>query len=177
VSYWSQLERGGAAGAVRACWRDPNAIDTCAAPSLGGLLDPLTGAPRAIWWATDWYAEGVDTRVRSSSSRRAVVALASADPRRRTAVVLLGHADLHAGRPPRPARVTLTLRGMRRLRPRSGRSVVVQVERLPAEARHPAGPSTVETAVVRVHSGTVRLRLTTPVRVHEVLRVRVFAAP
>ena len=177
VSYWSQLEHGGAAGAVRACWRDPNGIDTCAAPSLGGLLDPLTGAPRATWWATEWYAEGVGTRVRSSSSRRAVAALASADRRRRQAVVLLGLADLHAGRPPRPARVTLALRGLGRLLAGSGRSLVVQVERLPAQARHPAGPSTVETSVVQVHSGAVRLRLRTPLGVHEALRVRVFAAP
>jgi xylan 1,4-beta-xylosidase len=114
VGYLAALALGGADASARACWRDPCGVDNCNVESLGGLLDPLTGRPRAPWWAMKWYARGVASRVRSASTDAAVAALAAV-PTRRHAEILLGYLDTH-DRPLAPsASVRLRLRGLKRL--------------------------------------------------------------
>jgi len=78
IAWFYFLEKGGADGACKACWQDDASGEvTCGNSTLDGLLVPNTYEPRAGWWAYKYYADGVGTRVASTSSYGGIVALAS----------------------------------------------------------------------------------------------------
>lgn len=86
LAFLYYLEEGGADGAIKACWDDSKAINNCWNESLDGILDAKK-KPRAAWWTYKTYADGIDSRVKATSSAPgSVVALASGEP----AQVLIG---------------------------------------------------------------------------------------
>ena len=165
AAYLAYMERAGIHASARACWQDPDGTDTCAAPTLDGLLDARTMRPRAVWWVMREYGRGVASRVASTSGDRAVVALAA----RRGgggARVLLGYFDTH--RTPLPAQVSLDLafRGLGR-----ARTATVALTRIPATGAAPVQPVTKRWS--RPVSGG-RLRLTVAgVALHDAVVVEV----
>lgn len=86
------MEAGLVDGAMRSTWDtlDPGS-NTAFDGSLGGLLTSDLSAPRAIWWALKWYADGAGNRVAASSDNEEIVPLAAHDAQEPTAAqVLLG---------------------------------------------------------------------------------------
>lgn len=130
------LETGGADAACRSCWEHSGGncagVTTCFDGSLTGLLNCDLDAPRAVWWAYKWYAEGMDSRVSATSDHPEVVPLASAQ------------SGVH-GR----AQVLVASRGY------SGEaqdmsSVTVQLDNLVASGLLPAGSTDLYVSVDRV---------------------------
>ncbi len=94
LAWFYYLEKGGADGACKACWTDDSGEFTCGNSTLDGILVPTTYEPRAAWWAYKYYADGVGSRVSSTSSDNRVVALASKSGKSTgTAQVLVGSFD------------------------------------------------------------------------------------
>jgi len=79
LGYLSALERGGADGAARACWKSPRGADQCFNHTLDGLVTQGTSQPRAAWWTYKFYADGVGSRVRTATNDTSVAALASSE--------------------------------------------------------------------------------------------------
>ncbi|CAB4877678.1 MAG: hypothetical protein F2799_05605 [Actinobacteria bacterium] len=108
LSYWAQLERGGAEQAAFAVWGHGRPED--------GLLDALLdiwGQPRSTWWASRIYAVGRPARVASATSSPLWPVLGTRHGSYDKREVLLGSWGLRAGR------VLLRMRGLpprRRLR-------------------------------------------------------------
>ena len=176
VAMMSALERGGADAAARACWKDPSGPDSCANATLDGLLDSATLRPRAAWWALKWYARGVGSRVRSSSSGSSMAVLAAARaPSGGDAEILIGRINTHtrgasvAGRDVRVVldglRALPRLRGAHTLRVRAWR--VGSVGERPVVPRPFGGPW-----LVPVRRGRAQLTLR-GVAVHDAILVRV----
>lgn len=180
------LEAGGADASARACWGSGDE-SSCYDNTLDGLLtpeDPRTPAlsyqPRAVWWATRRYADGVGARVRVTTTRSRVQAVASrAAPDERTATVALGYVRRRGTADPGtpvPGRidVRVRLRGLTRL-PFVGRSATVElrIERIPATGTAAlARPEAAGTRRVRVRGGEAEVTLR-GVRLHEAWVVRV----
>jgi len=146
------LEAGGADAAARTCWRALNGENNCYNDTLAGLLVPGTFEPRAAWWATKAYSDGVGSRVLSRFSDPHVVGIASAtSDRPRSAQLLIAHTRGHrppsarregdlpqaaqSGLPARRAQAACRDRALSRLgkrpvgRPRTRRPAVVEIER------------------------------------------------
>lgn len=180
------LEQGGADASARACW-GPEGASNCYDDTLDGLLTPKdprapsrSFQPRAVWWATRRYADGVGFRVRSTSSRSRVLAVASRRaPDERTATVVVGYAerrgDAHPGtRAPAVTDIRVRLRGLDRL-PFVGpsRRAEIRIERIPATGSTALSrPRTAGTRVLRIRDGAAALTLRN-VRLHETWVVRV----
>lgn len=112
VGYLDELERGGANGATLACWPARGGESACVQHTLDGLLDPQTMRPRGVWWTAKAYADGVGSRVTSTSSSPAVAAIAASRAAdKQTAEVLLGYLDTHQ-RLPGTIRTLVTLRAL-----------------------------------------------------------------
>lgn len=77
LGYFYYLEKGKADGASKACWEDLSGKSNCYNGTLDGLITPETLEPRAAWWAYKSYADGVSSRVVSTTTNSKVVALAS----------------------------------------------------------------------------------------------------
>ena len=144
VAYLAELEDGGADLAARSCWSEAD----CAPAGLGGLLDPGSGAPRAVWWAHRWYARGAGARVRSSSDDDGVVVLASR-PAEGEVQVLVGRVGSA------PVGVELAVSGL----PGSG-TARFTVDRVSASGDRAARPERLNGGQVRIEDG--RLRLSVP---------------
>jgi hypothetical protein len=148
VAYLRQLEAGGADRAALSCWSE----EDCAPPGLGGLVSSAEGAPRAVWWARRWYAQGAEARVRASASDPRVAVLAST-PTKGQVQVLLGHA---APRPatgtPVPLAVEVRLAGL----PGPGRFRAT-IDRLPASGTAAVRPERLEDRAVGAEDGALRL--------------------
>ena len=150
VAYLSQLEAGGADLAALSCWT----AEDCAPSGLGGLVSPAEGAPRAVWWAHRWYAQGAGARVRSESSNPAVAVLASA-PAEGEVQVLLGHvAPRPAVEAPQPLTIDMTLSGL----PVSGIARAT-IDRLPASGAVPVNPDRIDEREVTIEEGGLRLEV------------------
>ena len=180
LGYLRYLEKGGADAAARACWDDAAGRTDCQRHTLDGLLVPRTFEPRAAWWAAKEYADGLETRVASSSSDENVVTLASSrSPASTSAQLLVGRLD------PRPKRsvpakvdVAVELEGLQKL-PflRGDERVRVTIDRITASGESPlAAPVRVRTQDVSMHRNTAELTLK-DLRVHEAFVVTLSAWP
>jgi len=135
------LEQGRADAAVRACWNESNGKANCYNDSLDGLLTPGDHDPRAVWFAAKEYADGVPTRVASSTSSPYLVSMASREaPGPRRAQVLLGRlAQKRVANLPR-ADVSVRLDALSDLPFLAGRTAVrVEVHRIPATGERALG--------------------------------------
>ncbi len=94
VGYLYYLEKGRADAASKSCWPNFENSENCFNNSLDGLINPRTSEPRAAWWVYKLYADGFETRVRSSSTAPNVVALASKSRTNQKAQILLGSFSL-----------------------------------------------------------------------------------
>ncbi|MBJ7518788.1 MAG: hypothetical protein JHC84_03730 [Solirubrobacteraceae bacterium] len=180
------LEQHGADASARACW-GPEGRSTCYDDTLDGLLTPKdtrsparSFQPRAVWWATKRYADGIGFRVRSTSSRSRLLAIASRRaPDERTATVVLAYAErrgvAHPGTPAAAQTdVRVRLRGLHRL-PFVGRDrrVQVRIERIPATgAAALTRPHDRGTRTITVRDGAADLTVA-GVRLHETWVVRI----
>ena len=144
VAYLAELEEGGADLAARSCWSEAD----CAPAALGGLLDPGSGAPRAVWWAHRWYAQGAGARVRSAPGDDGVFVLASR-PGAGEVQVLLGRVG-SAG-----VGVELAVSGL----PASG-TARFTVDRVSGTGDRAARPERLRGGQVGIEDG--RLRLSVP---------------
>lgn len=184
------LEAGGADAAARACWTIAGS-DSCYDNTLDGLLTPKDAAnptrsfqPRAVWWAARRYADGVGHRVRVTSSRSRILAIASSRaPDARTATVVVGYAERRGVARPDAAASGATdmhvrLRGVTALPYlRGARHVEVRLERIPATGHAAlARPLSAGTRTLRIRDGGVDLTLR-GVRLHEAWVVRLKHAP
>jgi xylan 1,4-beta-xylosidase len=138
LAYLSALERGGADGAARACWIAPNGDNQCFNHTLDGLVTPGTSQPRAAWWTYKLYADGVSSRVRTSTHDSSVAALASSESALPGAPqILVGRfsasPDTHG-----TTSVSITLRGLDAL-PRfaSASRVTIVVRQIPDQGTRP----------------------------------------
>ncbi len=148
VAYLSQLEAGGADLAALSCWTE----EDCAPAGLDGLVAPAEDAPRAVWWAHRWYAQGAGARLRGESSNPSVAVLASA-PAEGRVEVLLGHVGARSpGKAVSPVAVEVTLAGL----PQSGRFRAT-IDRLPAAGDAAVVPQRVEDRELSVEGGALRL--------------------
>jgi xylan 1,4-beta-xylosidase len=162
LGFLTYLERGRADAAAKSCWPNEAGMRNanCENNTLDGILTPASSEPRAAWWTYKLYADGVPTRVASSSSDRRVVALASrgsATPH--AAQVLLGYWK--SGATPERANVSLTLANLRIL-PFVGKrkKVLVQVSRIPSTGELPLSqPVAVTTKRLKVRRREARLEL------------------
>ncbi len=141
VAYLAELEKGGADLAARSCWSEAD----CAPAALGGLLDPGRGAPRAVWWAHRWYAQGAGARVRSASGDDGVFVLASR-PGDGEVQVLIGRGASA------PVDVEVALSGL----PPS-RTAQFTVDRVSATEQGPSRPARRNGGQVRIEDGQLRL--------------------
>ena len=165
------LEAGGADAAARTCWDDFSGGSNCYNDTLAGLLVPRTFEPRAAWWATKAYADGVGSRVLTRFDDPHVVGLGSSrSDVPRTAQLLIAHLRGH-GAKELDVRVTLRrlgtlgfLRGERRVR--------VRIERYPDSGEQPLpAPRGRRPALVPIEDGQATLTLHN-VRIHEAYRLR-----
>jgi len=171
LSYLAALERGRAAGAARACGAEPDGTTNCYNASLDGLLTPRTLQPRATWWATRMYADGLPGRVLATSDSKRISVLGSAwgsaagGPQ-----VLLGHARA-PGRAARRLRVRVELRHLERA-PGGCRAcrLWIRGRRLAATgAAALEAPQALRPRRVRAHAGRVSLTLAIPL--HHVIEL------
>jgi len=156
LAYLSALERGGADGAARACWKGPGGADQCFNHTLDGLVTPGTSRPRATWWTYKLYANGVASRVRASTHDSSVAVLASSESATPgTPQVLVGR---FSGSPDtrRKASVRITLRGLDALPPFAAASkVTIVVRQIPDRGTRPlSSPKLVMQEDVPVTGGT-----------------------
>ncbi len=161
LAYLSQLEAGGADLAALSCWT----AEDCGPSALGGLIAPAEGAPRAVWWAHRWYAEGADARVRSQSSDPAVAVLAAA-PAQGEVQVLLGHVAPRPAAGDRPVvTIDLALDGLAWNGPAR-----LTIDRLTSSGNVPVRPGRVEERDLRIEDGLLRLGVPA-LGVHEAARL------
>jgi xylan 1,4-beta-xylosidase len=160
VGYLDALERGGAAGAVLSCWREPTGESNCPQDTLDGLLDPATGQPRGTWWTARAYADGVASQVQTYTSDPALAAIAaSGGPETVDAQVLLGYFDPGTSEAPTTT-ITVSLHHLHAL-PflRNASTVRISVERLlpgaPPSTPQPMGAS----RTVTISNGTANVTL------------------
>lgn len=172
LGYLHYLEAGRADAAAKGCWLDSTGRGNCFNESLDGLVDPRTRRPRAAWWAYKEYADGRPSRVAASTSDRYLLPLASArSPGRRSAQILIAHADRPAPAPDELA-ATVELRGLRRLPFAAGRTRLrARLSRIPNTGEEPlARPVPIDSVPVRVRRGRASLRVG-PIGRHEALLV------
>lgn len=140
LGYLYYLEKGRADGASKACWQDSKGTWECYNNTLDGLLTPQTFQPRSVWWAYKFYADGVSTRVTSTTTDGRVVALASSrSATSQTAQVLVAFFDRNYGvRNPAPVAVRLILNNLDRLDFLSGSEQVhLKLEKMPDTGESP----------------------------------------
>ena len=76
LAYLASVEASGADGAAKACWADSLGNPECSPNSLDGLVT-LDGKPRSGWWVYKTYADGVASRILSTSTDLRIACLAS----------------------------------------------------------------------------------------------------
>lgn len=91
LGYLYYLEAAKVDAAAKSCWKDSKRRNECFNGSLDGLVDVDSMRPRSVWWTYKLYADGAASRVLSTTSDRAIVALASSASEATTrAQVLMG---------------------------------------------------------------------------------------
>jgi hypothetical protein len=162
------LERGGANGACKACWRANDGTSNCLNNSLDGMVTPDMAAARSGWWVYKLYADGVETRVDSSTSNPQVVALASAASATDDAAqVLLGYFDDFEAAP--TALIDLDLNNLHALPFLAGaRHVQVQLHGLPNSGEDVLRrPRFLGEAVLPIRADDCAVAGLSPLRLHE----------
>jgi len=162
VAYLYYLEAGGADGAAKACWTSPAGASECFDGSVDGIIDPASAKPRAVWWSYKYYADGVATRVASSTTDSAIVAIASSGSATSgTAQVLLGAIDVN-GNAPSTGSPTVSLQGLTAVPALAGlTAVTVRTTPIAATGTTPVAALPAATSqVVAVVSGTATFTLT-----------------
>jgi len=159
LAYLSALERGGADGAARACFTAPDGSDQCFNHTLDGLVTPGTSRPRAPWWTYKLYADGVSSRVQSTTHPSSIAALASSE----SAIpgvpqVLVGRFS-NTGETHGSTKVSITLRGLDALPPFASASrVTVGLRKVPDRgSRALSSPKLVAQQSVSVTSGVAHV--------------------
>lgn len=101
IGYLYYLEKGRSDAASKACWLDSENGSNCVYSNLDGLLNPKTFEPRAAWWAYKAYADGFNSRVKTTSSDKRIVALSSKSKANfgKEAQVLIGYIDFRNSPP------------------------------------------------------------------------------
>ena len=139
------------------------AISECLNGTMDGLLTGGTLQPRSVWWAHQLYGAGTATRVRSTTSNNAVVALASRSSGAGLPQVLVGHVDFvrTTNRQPGILAVQLALNGITALPRFSGATQVEVRLELVHDSGEAAltGPAPVSTFLLPVSGGIARLAL------------------
>ena len=153
------LEKGAADGAAKSCWPDSSGRTECFDGSLDGLRT-ASSQPRAAWWAYKTYADGISSRVSTTTSDHRVVALASATSSAPSqAQVLIGYVNSAPAAAARPATVAVALGGLGALPfALNGAKVHVHVEKIPdTDEGGLASPIPVNDLDVPIVDGTARL--------------------
>jgi hypothetical protein len=162
VAYLYYLEAGGADGAAKACWTSPAGASECFDGSVDGIIDPGTEQPRAVWWSYKYYADGVASRVASSTVDPGIVAVASsASATGGSAQVLVGAIDVN-GRAPSTGTPTIALQGLTAVPALAGlTAVIVRTTPIAATGTTPVATLPAATSqVVAVVNGTAAFALT-----------------
>lgn len=162
VAYLYYLEAGGADGAAKACWTSPAGASECFDGSVDGIIDPATEKPRAVWWSYKYYADGVATRVTTSTTDPAIVAVASSgSATSATAQVLLGAIDVN-GNAPSTGSPTVALQGLTAVPALAGlAAVTVRTTPIAATGTTPVATLPAATSqVVPVVNGTATIAVT-----------------
>ena len=76
LGYLYYLEQARADGSGKACWQDSRQASECFNNTVDGVITTQY-QPRGVWWAYKAYADGVSTRVASTTTDYRVVALGS----------------------------------------------------------------------------------------------------
>jgi xylan 1,4-beta-xylosidase len=153
------LEKGATDGAAKSCWPDSSGRTECYDGSLDGLRT-ASHQPRAAWWAYKTYADGISSRVSTTTSDHRVVALASATSSAPDqAQVLVGYVNSAPPAAARPATVAVALGGLSALPfAQSSAKVHVHVEKIPdTDEGGLASPIPVNDLDVPIVNGTARL--------------------
>ncbi|MBN1698948.1 MAG: hypothetical protein JW881_15630 [Spirochaetales bacterium] len=95
VGVMAKIHRAGIEAAAKSCWTEPfpnDGISNCGICSLDGLLDPVHGKPRSVWWTFREYADvaGYECDVVVSNTPLAVEGVAAYDPEAGTVSVIVG---------------------------------------------------------------------------------------
>jgi|GEM_PF-4731036 len=95
VSYIVNIHAAGVEAAAKSCWSEAesySSISNCFNDSLNGLLDPVNGKPRAIWWVFAEYAKmsGSIIPLTYKNELLSIDGIASYDSHSNTAFFLLG---------------------------------------------------------------------------------------
>jgi xylan 1,4-beta-xylosidase len=160
IGYLYYLEKGGADGANKACWNAADGSNNCYNGSLDGILVPSSNTPRSAWWAYKTYADGVASRVRSSSQNGNLVVLASRKP----AQVLLGYFGSNI---PSSTNASVTLRNLNAAGFRNFGTVQVSLFRIPATGESAlSGASPIQTTRVAVVNSAVTVSVPN-IQLHE----------
>lgn len=174
-------EQGQVDAAARACWNDASGPSNCDNHTLDGLLTPFFRQPRATWWTTRAYADGMKKRVLTRASDPYVVGVASRSSEQPgSAQLMVGNLSRRADAPEatQVTDVKITLRRLRQLHfLRGERRVRIQVQGFPALGAAPLLRPQSRRSNIRVigRQGAVRLTLH-HVGVNEAYRL-VFSKP
>jgi hypothetical protein len=134
LAYLFYLESGGADGAARACWGEPEG-DTCWNETLDGLLTSRQER-RAVWWAHWAYARTLDARIPSTGNDEGLVSFATRATASQPARVVVGHFERFEGRGAIEVRVRME-NVASLLAPGQPRQVRVVVQRIPLSGGAP----------------------------------------
>ena len=199
LAYFSALELGGADRASRSCWGSlpdiyGSDLDHCGNGSLGGLLQPKTFKPRAIWWAYRAYAAGVEMRAESHSSHPGIVSLASLNGLKEgLPQVLVGHVRMPLDKELNKHRkemnrlklipetqtaipVAIEVRGLESVpQLANAEQIRAHIYRIPHTLEAPLSePESVEEIKAAVIDGTATLKIKKPLGYQEVFVVELF---
>lgn len=160
LGYLYYLEQAHPDGAGKACWQDSHQASECFNNTVDGVITTQY-QPRGVWWAYKAYADGVATRVASSTSDYRVVALASSSGvSANTAQVLVGYFN-SAGAAASGVPITANLNNLSALPFLQGVTQVrVTTELIPASDEAPVDQLTIATdAIVPIQSGSVQVNI------------------
>jgi hypothetical protein len=161
VAYLYYLEAGGADGAAKACWSEPSGANECFDGSVDGIIDPSTGEPRAAWWSYKYYADGVASRVASSTIDPSIVGIASRSSATAGAAQIVIGAIAVNGNAPSTGTPIVMLQGLNSVPALAGlTAVTVRVTTIAATdvAPVPALPAAT-TTVVAVTNGSTAVKI------------------
>lgn len=85
-------EKGGADGMCKSCWNDSTNDSNCWNTSLDGLLTPEQ-LPRSVWWVYKLYADGIQSRILTSSYENEYIGIGNANSNNTDEIqLLIGYA-------------------------------------------------------------------------------------
>jgi xylan 1,4-beta-xylosidase len=175
LGYLYYLEQAHPDGAAKACWQDSHQSSECFNDTVDGVITTQF-QPRGVWWAYKAYADGVATRVVSSTTDYRVVALASSSGvSANTAQVLAGYFN-SAGAAASGVPINVNLNNLGSLAFLQGATQVrIATELIPASDEAPVDQLTIATdSVMPIQSGSAQVNIPF-VRPGEAYRVTISA--